>query len=165
MKSENKAKKIARKISLITISTVCIYEGSKYIHNKIAKMQKNVNQNIRLYYLMNRWTQNLQNGKSIAEWLKTRGYNNVSIYGMGIVSETLISELSEGGVNVLYGIDQNPNKAYLPENMQVCYPDENLPDADIVIVTIISAYPVVKAALNNKLACPIISIEDLVYNL
>ena len=163
MKSE-----IRKRISVFGFVIVGILAAVKIISDNKSKMdslKRQADDNLLQYNMMNRWTQNLQQNKTVVGWLKANNYEKVAVYGIGILSNTLIQELKSGGIQVSYGIDQNTEKPYMPLDFQVYSPEEHLPEADIVIVTIISAYPTVKTRLETKLDCPIVSLENIVYNL
>lgn len=116
----------------------------------------------RLFRLMNQWVQLKQEGKSISGYFEKRHYRNIAIYGMGSVGEAIIRDLLNSKVNVKYAIDQKAN-----ENSKdfVVSPNSILEMVDAIVVTPISSYGEIKLHLKEKIDCPIISIEDILYEI
>lgn len=112
-----------------------------------------------LFLLMNRWVQIRQEERSIANYLLESGYKKVAIYGMSYVGETLIRELKDSEIQVLYGIDQNADTIY--SDIELKKPQDRLPEADAVIVTAITYYDEIEEILQEKMNCPIISLEEI----
>lgn len=114
----------------------------------------------RLFRLMSQWVQIRQEGKSISGYFHKNGYHTVAVYGMGRVGEALIKELSGSEISVQYAIDQNAGKG--PDGFVVS-PDSALKQVDVVVVTPIASYGEIKLKLKEKLKCPIVSIEDILF--
>lgn len=114
-----------------------------------------------LFMLMNQWVKVKQENKSIAEWLEKRGIHTVAIYGMNYVGETLLNELKGSNISVKYGIDKNASQIYA--EVDVYSPDETLETVDAVIVTAITYFDEISRNLESKFECPILSIEDILY--
>lgn len=136
--------------------------GAK-LGRKISEKQKVVEKNDTLFLLMNQWVQNRQDNKNIAVYLKERNYCHIAIYGMSYVGETLFRELVETEVEVMYGIDRN--KSNLSRKIQVCSVEDELPQVDAVVVTAITYYDEIREKLEQKMTCPIISLEEIVYEI
>lgn len=116
-----------------------------------------------LFVLMNQWVCAKQKGKSIAEYLIRKEYYNVAIYGMSYVGNTLVEELKNTDVNVVYGIDQETNVIYTDVNV-VCK-DEITNDVDAIIVTAITCFNEIKDDLAKRTSATILSLEDILYEL
>ena len=84
----------------------------------------------------------------------------VAVYGMGRVGETLIKELTDSDISVKYAIDQSAGK-----NSEgfIVSPDSALECVDVVVVTPIASYGEIKLKLKEKMNCPIVSIEDILF--
>ncbi len=116
-----------------------------------------------LFQLMNKWVNIKQEGKNISNYLQTNNYNTIAIYGMSYVGETLINELKGSSIKIVCGIDQKAERIY--SEIEVVSLDKNIPPVDAVIVTAITYFDEIEEKLSKKVSCPIISLEDILYDL
>ncbi|MCI9592691.1 MAG: hypothetical protein HFG51_00890 [Lachnospiraceae bacterium] len=121
------------------------------------------NKHLNLFLMMNEWVKVKQEGKNLAEYFARKGYKKIAIYGMSYAGETLLDELSETDIEVVYGIDKNAKSIYL--NVNVVTMEENLEEVDAVVVTAITYYDEIEKELSKKLKCPIVSLEDVLYEI
>ncbi len=115
------------------------------------------------YSLLIQWVRLHQMGKSIEGYMKHHGYKKVAIYGLKELALLVYEELKGSSVEVLYGIDKNPQNVCL--DIDTITPDEDLPAVDAVIVTAVYYYDEIKRELSEKVSCPIISLEDIVFEM
>lgn len=125
------------------------------------KAQKMSDKHLALFLMMNQWVKVKQEGKKLEVYFKKYGYNKVAIYGMSYVGETLLSELKNSQVKVEYGIDKNASSIYT--DIDVVRPDEILRDVDAIVVTSIYFFDEIEEQLSERIACPIVSLEDILY--
>lgn len=116
-----------------------------------------------LFQMMGVWMARKQRGKRIEEYFGKNGYKKVAIYGMSLAGQVLFSELIETDIQVLYAVDKN-NEGVLSE-IEVYSPEERLPEADVMVVSAITYYEEIIETLREKVNCPIISLEDIIYGL
>lgn len=64
------------------------------------------------YLMMDRWVRVKQEGKSLVNYFKEKGYRSIAIYGMSYSGITLLDELTGSEIEVKYGIDANADKIY-----------------------------------------------------
>lgn len=133
--------------------------GSK----EIKRQRELANKHLNLYLLMNQWVRINQENKSIAGYLEKNGYKEIAVYGMHYVGETFLNEILGTGIKVKYGIDKNADSIYT--DVEVVSPDDDLEQVDAVIVTAITYYEEIVEQLSKKMDCPIISIEEILYEL
>lgn len=114
----------------------------------------------KLFRLMSQWLQMKQENKHLVSYFEKNDYNNIAIYGMGVIGDIVIKELVNSNVNVVYTIDQRADKN--SEGFLVS-PDSKLKEADVIVITPITSYGEIKLKLKEKVNCPIISIEDILY--
>lgn len=133
--------------------------GSK----EIKKQRELANKHLNLYLLMNQWVRIKQDNKSIAGYFEKYGYKEIAVYGMHYVGETFLNEILGTGIKVKYGIDKNADSIY--SDVEVISPDDDLEQVDAVIVTAITYYEEIADQLSKKMDCPIISIEEILYEL
>ena len=80
---------------------------------------------------------------------------------MSFAGETLVYELENTSTNVSYGIDRNAKSLYL--DVDIVEPDGELEEVDAVVVTAITFFDEIEEMLSAKVDCPIISLEDILY--
>lgn len=114
-----------------------------------------------LFLLMNQWVKVKQEGKTLSSYFEKNGYKKIAVYGMSYVGETLLSELKEKGIEVAYGIDRNADIIYA--DIDVITVDELSDDVDAIVVTAVTYFDEIEEMLSEKVSCPIISLEDIIY--
>lgn len=114
-----------------------------------------------LFLMMNQWVKVKQEGKNIASYFEENGYKKIAIYGMSYAGETLVSELKDSQIELKYGIDKNANHLYA--DMDIVTLDDDLEEVDAVVVTPIFFFEEIEEQLSQMLDCPIISLEDILY--
>lgn len=116
-----------------------------------------------LFLMMNQWVKVKQERKSLAEYFKKEGYKNIAIYGMSYAGETLLEELKDTDIHVAYGIDKGAESIYA--EIKIVSPDDNLQEVDVIVVTAITFFEDIEEKLSKKVNCPIVSLEDILYEL
>lgn len=134
------------------------------IENKATKKEQKMSEkHLALFLMMNQWVQIKQEGKNLADYFDKNGYKNIAIYGMSYAGERLVYELSGSNITVEYGIDKKAEEIY--SDIDIVSPDENLKDVDAIIVTSIFFMDTIEEMLSKKVSCPIISLEDILYEI
>lgn len=134
---------------------------SKKSEEKLSIQKAYTDKHLSLYLMMNQWVKIKQENKSIADYLAENGYREIAVYGMNYVGQTLLNELAGSSVKVRYGIDKNASNIY--SDIDIVLPEEKLERVDAVIVTPITFFDKIEEALSKKLDCPILSMEDILY--
>lgn len=129
--------------------------------DKLSILEGMSDKHLSLFLMMNQWVKVKQEGKNLASYLEREGYKRVAIYGMSYAGETLLNELKDTSIEVVYGIDKNADSLYM--DVDVVPIEDNLEDVDAIIVTAITFYDEIEEKLNQKIGCPIISLEDILY--
>lgn len=119
--------------------------------------------NLSLFLLYNKWIKSKQEGKTFKKYFDNMEYKSAAIYGMSYVGERLLTELKDSGVEVRYAVDLNSSRIY--SDIEVYSPKDNLPKADVMIVTAVYFFDEIYNKMKEKVTCPIVSIEDLLYSL
>ncbi len=114
-----------------------------------------------MYHMMEKWMRIKQNEIGLDSYFNSYNYKKIAIYGMGDIGRLLINELSKSEIKVIYGIDKNPGAA--DEKIDIYSPDDELPEVDAIVVTAIAYFDDIEAMLSQKISCPVISLEDIVY--
>ena len=131
--------------------TISKYQSQKKLSGKLFD----------LYMLMNDWVRVRQQGKRLADYFRAHDYHQVTIYGMNYVGETLISELNGSDIQVVCGIDRNA--ANISAAIPVVTPSEYHESSDVVVVTPVTFFDDIYDDLVQKVSCPIVSMEDVLY--
>ena len=66
-------------------------------------------------------------------------------------------------IQIAYAIDKNANSIY--SDINVITMDDNLEDVDAIVVTAITFFDEIEEQLQSKVSCPIISLEDILYEI
>lgn len=127
----------------------------------IEKTKAMSDKHLSLFLMMNQWVKVKQEGKNLAEYLQKNGYKEIAIYGMSYAGETLVDELKDTEVKVAYGIDRKAEDIYA--NVEMFSLEDDLARVDAVIVTAITFFDEIEEKLSEKLDCPILSLEDILY--
>lgn len=113
-----------------------------------------------MFNVMNQWMQALHAGRSMERYLMDAGYEKIAIYGICNIGERLFEELVETEITIAYAIDKNREVSNCDIN--VYKPTDELPPVDLIVVTTALYFYEIKRQLQEKVKCPIISIEELV---
>ena len=124
-----------------------LLEGHKKVHE--------------LYMAFDQWLRLRQEGKTLVEYFEKYNYKTVAIYGMKELGERLYDELANTGIEVRYVIDKNADSIYA--DVDVVTPDNELEPVDVIVVTAIYYFDEIEENLSDKVECPIVSLEDILY--
>lgn len=113
--------------------------------------------------LLDQWLEKRQNNIVLVDYFKRYNYKNIAVYGMSFVGRRLVNELKDSDINIKYVVDKNAN--YIHTDLKVYRMEDDLPAVDAIIVTPITYFSTIKEELKGKLNCPIISAEDLIYEI
>lgn len=155
-------KKVA--ISIVSVLTGIVAGAGavgRTMRKSLTRESKMAEKHLELFLMMNQWVKIKQEGRSLAEFFERNGYERIAIYGMSYAGETLLDELDDTDVEVVYGIDKNAGSIYL--DLDIFTMEDELEKPDAVVVTAISFFDELEEELGKKLCCPILSLEDILY--
>lgn len=133
----------------------------RVMRKQISYKQKMSEKHLSLFLMMNQWVKVKQEGRSLALYLEQKGYRKIAVYGMSYAGETFIDELKGTNVQVLYGIDQKADRIYA--DVKIVTMDDDLEEVDAVVVTAITFFDEIEENLSAKMDCPVLSLEDILY--
>lgn len=133
----------------------------KTSQDAIAEKDQKINKFKNYYNMLNEWLYLKQNGTSLDTYFKKNDYNSIAIYGMGEMGNRLYDELKQSNIEVKYVIDKNATSVY--SELEVLDPEEEFPEVDAIVVTATFAFDEIENSIENKVNCPIVSLEDVVY--
>jgi len=96
----------------------------------------------------------------VERYLTQKGYRKIAIYGMGLLGEWLIKLLQAANIDVVCGIDRR--WAEIKSNIAIQSPEDVIPSADAVIVSVYAEFANIAPLLRKKTSIPLISIVELV---
>lgn len=134
---------------------------SKLLDDEKEKWHQLSDKHQSIMILLNQWVQNKQAGKNVLSYFTDRDIKKIAIYGTGVLGETLYNELKESEVEVKYCIDRNNNSQI--DGIEALSPDSQFDEVDMIVVTAITFFDDIFDMLENKVDCPIISLEDIIY--
>jgi lactate dehydrogenase-like 2-hydroxyacid dehydrogenase len=117
--------------------------------------------NIRMLQIMTYWRQFELEFMPIDEYLKGQNINKVAIYGMGVIGNALLDELTGTPVEVAYAID-NGNGTGWNNKVRIITKDEKLEDVDAIIITIVDDDENIRNALKSVSSIRTIYLEEIV---
>lgn len=113
--------------------------------------------------LLNVWLNIKISNHSVADYFKKYNYNRIVIYGAGYLGELLFRDLTNDGVDILYFIDKNADDIF--SDLPVYKIKDNLPDADVVVVTPINYFDEINVDLNAVFDIPIVALDQIIYSI
>ncbi|WP_026670913.1 hypothetical protein [Butyrivibrio sp. AE3006] len=158
--------RIVKLLFLFIIGAVCgiAVDELSLGRMKTKSIDKAVDMNRKFYEfykILLRWLKVHQDGRSVTSYLKKHGYKRIAIYGMKELGVALLDELKDSEIEVAYTIDRDADNIYVAAD--VYKPDEKLEPVDAVVVTAVHFYYEIKNDMSKKLDCPILSLEEIVW--
>ena len=158
-------KAIISVLSVVAGGVTGALAGATAVSNKLTesnvRIQKMSDKHFSLFLLMNQWVKVKQEGKNLASYFEANGYKKIAVYGMSYAGETLLNELKGSSIKVVYGIDKNADGIY--SEIDIVSVDDDLENVDAVVVTAITFFDEIEKILASKVDCPIVSLEDILY--
>lgn len=152
-------------ISSVLSALIGATVGAAMVEKVAITQKKNLtdisDKHLSLFLMMNQWVKVKQEGKSLEEYFQRNGYKRIAIYGMSYAGETLLNELRNTDIEVVYGIDKNADAIY--SDIDVLFLEDELDEVDAIVVTAVSFFEEIKMKLLKKTGCPILSLEDILY--
>lgn len=117
------------------------------------------------YRILVQWLSLKQQGINLSKYFAREKYATIAIYGMKELGQLLLEEIynEPNEPEVKYVIDRNPDGFYAP--VPSLKPEDELPEVDVIVITAVHYFKQIREALVTKVECPIISLEDIVFDL
>lgn len=113
-----------------------------------------------LMQLFNKWLCLKEKGKTLQPYFGNKNYKDIAIYGLGMAGNHLLADLEKSSVKIAYGIDRLGN--HLKYHFPIYTMDQELPTADIIVVSVIYDFDNIYKDLKGKFSGPIISLSEIV---
>lgn len=133
--------------------------SEKYFHH----MERTILQLNNQCNILSEWLQLKLDKRSIAEYLESINCNRIIIYGFGKYGKLLKDDLHDSDITIIGIIDRRANLLKDVENMTIYTPNEQLPECDAIIVSVIKNYDRVLLDMKNKVKIPVMSLYELLY--
>lgn len=150
--------------SILSVLTGAVLGASlvgKVKNKKLNSVNQMSGKHLSLFLMMNQWVKVKQEGKNLYSYFAKKGYKRIAIYGMSYAGEALMNELKDSSVTVVYGIDQNADSIYM--DVDIVSMNDELEEVDAIVVTAITFFDEIEEKLLEKVDYPIISLEDILY--
>ena len=122
---------------------------------------KNNEEKFRAYFwLMNKWMYLRNIHESLIKSPIIQKKKKIAIYGLGHIGKRLIEELQNEEINIEFVIDQNAPTYFADFNIFTL--NEEFPEADLIIVSVICDFDQVRKDLNGKTEAEIVSLETII---
>lgn len=129
----------------------------------LVKRKNLLDKHFDLFMLMNQWLMAKQQNKEISSYFHANNYKKVAIYGMSYVGERLYDELLASDIEVCYAIDRRAENLYV--DLDIYTLGDELPEADVIVVTAISFFDEICRKLDDETEIPVVSLEEIIYEL
>lgn len=146
---------------IVTI-LIAIIIGKHSYAKKIINLQKKSDGFKSYYFVMTYWLEIKQRGKGLGEYFQKKNYKNIIIYGYGPIGRRVLDELKDTDINVCLVVDSNLSQE---DSILGKVDDIDKVFADMILVTPTFAYNDIKNSIKDKVSCPIISLDEVVYSL
>lgn len=141
--------------------------GAFVVEKKETKTKNYQKERIDKFYgyfqLVNQWLLLKNQNKSLVTYFEQNNYKNIAIYGMGELGNRLYEELKGTDVKIAYAIDKKAERIF--SDVNVVTMDDELERVDAIIVTPIFMFDELEEMLMDKVDYPIISLEDVVFEI
>lgn len=144
----------------------CVVTGglvNHYYKKQLQSSQWHIKRFQDHYWLLNHWLELKNEGKSTATYFEDMGYRHIAVYGMAELGNRLMEDLEDSSVQIDYGIDRDISCS-IARIDEVYYPEDELPETDVIVVTPYSMFEEIKELLEKKVKCPVISLEEVVWS-
>lgn len=148
----------------LIIVIVMVLSIEKWKEKKIEVLEQEIEKQTSYAQLYCHWLEVKNYRGSAVKYFEELGYQKIAIYGMGEIASRLLEDLEGSSIAVLYGIDQNV--CCTSSNISEIYSlSDELMDADVIVVTPFLSFPAIKQKLEQKVTCPIVSIEEVIWSI
>lgn len=133
----------------------------KMVSKNANQWKKDADKNFSNAILLNQWMKLKQSGKTLQDYFEKMDYKKIVVYGIGHIGERVLDELKDTEIQVIAAVDRNGRKLFA--EVPILLPDEEIPEADCMLVTSAFFYDEIVNNMQEKISYPIISLEDVLY--
>lgn len=157
LKSEHEVYQILKESKIYSVEEMSRFADTiaRIKTNRLALMDKFK----KMFFVYNTWIALENQGKVIGDFLRNKHYRTAAIYGYGHLGRQLLGRLQKEEIEVSYLADQNA--AYIEEGIPAYTLGDELPETDVVIVTLVENEEKVVQMLREKTKAYIWTIKQL----
>lgn len=152
-------------IIVLIAADIILYLNIKKSKRTQDDKSDNLKKMTEFYVLLVKWLTSKQAGRSIPAYFERNKYHKVAIYGMKELGILLYDELRNSNVQVEYIIDRNADTMNLDISVNMFEPTDELPAADVIVVTAVHFFDDIKASLKDRVRCPVVSLDEVIRKL
>lgn len=130
-----------------------------FIFDRIINNQKQLARYEEKYRVLSELNNSSMSIKKIDNFIADKNIKKIAIYGYGDNGKILINYLLNIGVEIDYIVDKNKD---LYSNYTIFTPEENLPDSDIMLISIIDNSYKTSELMQKKLSCEVVRLQDII---
>lgn len=112
--------------------------------------------------IMDRWMRRKEQGNPLENTLKKKGIHRIAIYGLGMMGQHLKAEFEKSDIDIAYAIDTR--KHGMKSEIPVLGLDDNFPQADAIIVSVVREFDEIAKELRKKTDIPVLPLEDILFD-
>lgn len=113
--------------------------------------------------ILEQWIAVKQRNISFDSWFIENQFKKIAVYGMGRIGQLFINEMADSNVKICFGIDKGQTAGV--SQVKVVHPQDEFDEADLIVVTAMAEFAEIKRSLKKKVPCPVVSLEDIIYEL
>ena len=140
-----------------------VFQKMKKINDQANRWKRESNKFEQTLLMTVKWLKIKIENRKLEDYFLKNNYYKIAIYGMNYLGVRLYEDLAMSSVNVLYGIDKYTSSADV--DIPVYSLDSPLCEVDAIVVTPIYYYEEIKRDLSGKVKVPIISLNDILFEI
>lgn len=158
IRSQREVVELVKKAGLLSEHEMDMLEHALWedIYEKMELLDKHR----KMVLLYDEWMSLNNRGVRLTASIKDRGYHTCAIYGIGAVGKQIYEALEGTDIAVCYFIDRS--QPYLGEAVPVYRPEEELPEVDVIILSLVEQEEPVRKLLSEKMNADIWTITELI---
>lgn len=137
----------------------------KQLNKSIDKKDKRIEKFKSYFDILNQWMIYKHEGRNLCEYFEKKGYKKIAIYGVGELGSRLYEELKGTDIEVAYGIDKRNISWSDDTATKIVEPHMIDEPVDVIVVTPVFDYDAIEEQLMDVVDYPVISLEDVVYEM
>lgn len=110
--------------------------------------------------ILDAWLYLKEEQMSLEEYFIERNVHTIAVYGMGILGRHLRKELESSSICIKYIIDRKADA--LLSDAKVYAPDDDFPEADMIVVTATYAYMEIRKQLEKRGYKNVVSLDEII---
>lgn len=132
---------------------------NRHLDNYQEPGAANLNMYVAYYRLLEKWMVLHEKGDSVKHYFMWHDIKNIIIYGLGKMANHLLEDIKESDINVVCAIDIGAINKY--SHFPVITPDEDIPDADCIVVTPVHEMETISNNIGKMTLIPLISLSSI----